>query len=95
MITPLQQNFMALANGKDSDVISERSWDASRSGNGARPWAKQEGNESHAKWAPLRNAAKMPVNFTKASSNSVATLQFEMNVFVCSAEPWREASSSK
>ena len=86
---------MALANGKNSDVISECSWDASRSGNSARPWAKQEGNESHAKWAPLRNAAKVPVNSTKAPSNSVAIVQLEMEVFIRSAEPRREASSGK
>ena len=86
---------MALANGKNCDVISERSRDAPRSGDSARPWAKEEGDESHTKWASLWNATKVPVNFPEAPSNSVAIMQRKMKVLTGSGEPWGEASSGQ
>ena len=82
---------MALANGKNSNVISECSRYAPRSGDSARPWANEEGDESHTKWASLWNATKVPVNFPKAPSNSVAIMQLKMRVLIGSGEPWGEA----
>ena len=79
---------MALAYGKNSDVISECPGYAPRSGNSARPWAKEEGDESYTKWASLWNVTKVPVNFPEAPSNSVAIMQLKMKVLIGSGEPW-------
>ena len=37
----------------------------------------------------------MPVDFPEASSNSAATVQLKVKVFVGSGKPWGEASSGK
>ena len=95
VIAPLKQNFMALANGKNGNVIDECPGNTPRSGNSARPRAEEEGNECHAKWASLGNATKVPVNFPEAPSNSVAIMQLKMKVLIGSGEPWGEASSGK
>ena len=86
---------MALADGGDSDVIGECPGDAPRSGDSAGLGAEEEGNESHAKWSSLGDATKMPVCLPEAPSNSVAIVQLEMELFIRSTEPRREASSGK
>ena len=86
---------MALAKCKNSNVISECSRYAPRSGDSARSWAKEEGDECHTKWASLWNATKVPMNIPEAPSNSVAIMQLKMKVLIGSGEPWGEASSGQ
>ena len=72
MVALIQSNVMAMANGKNSNVVGDCPDSAPRGRNSAGQGSEEVGNKRHAKWASLGDGTTVPGDDPKLSCNSFA-----------------------
>ena len=92
LVHRLNLGGMVGTNGIETKVIGQGPGHALQFPDEQVPGVEQEGNQCHAQWAALGDAAWMAVRFAKSSSHSVVVKALSMKGSICLQRSRREAS---